>query len=158
LSGSYFCCGTDGVVGERDRRPRVDERRPLDDPVLLRADELLALVEEYELVERVLDARPLLVGSLEMRLQPLLQLMPRHRAGGDAFEKGDGLVLLLGRVNPPAVAVALHELEEAQEAGALVPVRHRVIADQVPCEHGGLLYELGVRLNVAVAGGGSGES
>ena len=36
-------------------RVRRDERELLDDPVLLRADELLALVEQDELVERVLD-------------------------------------------------------------------------------------------------------
>src|SRR6266516_3329860 len=93
-----------------------------------------------------------------MRLQPLLQLVPRHDAGGDTFEEGDGGILLFRRVNPPAAAVALHELEEAQEAGALVSVRHRVVADQVPGEHGGLLHELGVRLDAAIAARGSGES
>ena len=97
-------------------------------------------------------------SSLEMRPQPLLQLVPRHDAGGDTFEEGDSLVQLLGRLNPPAVAVALKELEEAQEGSALVSVRHRMIADQVPCEHSRLLYKRGVCLHAPIAAGGRGES
>ncbi len=45
-----------------------------------------------------------------MRLQPLTQRLPRHDACGDTFEEGDSVVLFLRLVNPPAVAVALHEL------------------------------------------------
>src|SRR5712692_1881338 len=93
-----------------------------------------------------------------MRLQPLTQRLPRHDACGDTFEEGDSVVLFLRRVNPPAVAVALHELEETHEGGALVPVRHGVIADQVPGQHGGLLHELGVCLDAAIATSGRGES
>ena len=42
-------------TGRRAFECARDERELLDDPVLLRADELLALVEQDELVERVLD-------------------------------------------------------------------------------------------------------
>lgn len=40
-----------------------------------------------------------------MRLQPLLQLVPRHDAAGDTFEEGDGGVLLFRRVDPPTAAL-----------------------------------------------------
>ena len=68
-----------------------------------------------------------------MRLQPLLKLVTRDNAGGDPFEKSDGLVLFLDRMDSPTVVVTLYKLEETEEAGAFVPVRHRVIANEVPC-------------------------
>jgi hypothetical protein len=54
-------------------------------------------------------------------------------------------------MNFPTVAVALYELEETHEGGPLVPVRHRVIADQVPGQHRGLLDELWICLDAAIA-------
>lgn len=93
-----------------------------------------------------------------MRLQPLLKLVTRDNAGGDSFEKSDRLVLFLERMDSPTVVVTLYKLEETEEAGALVPVRHRVIANEVPCEHSSLLYELGICLDAAIASGWSSES
>jgi hypothetical protein len=93
-----------------------------------------------------------------MRLEPLLQLAPGHGAGRNSIENRHRVVLLLGRVNPPTATVALNELEEAQEAGALVPVRHRMIADQMPSEHRGFLSKLWVRLSAPIAGSGRSES
>jgi hypothetical protein len=93
-----------------------------------------------------------------MRLQPLLKLMTRDNPCGDPFEKGDGLVLFFGRIDSPPVVVTLYEFEETEEASALVPIRHRVIANQVPCEHSSLLYELGVCLDAVIASGWSGKS
>jgi hypothetical protein len=93
-----------------------------------------------------------------MRLQPLPQILPGHAAGGDTFEQGDRFVLLIGRSDAPGVSVAIHELEQTQEPCSLIPVRQRVITDQVPCQHGGLLDELRVCLDAAVAGGRGGKS
>jgi hypothetical protein len=70
--------GLDAARGKRQLRACGHERRPLEHPVLLGADELLALVEEDELVERVVQ-RELLDDALLADL-------------GDGQPAGDGLV------------------------------------------------------------------
>ncbi len=54
-------------------------------------------------------------------------------------------------MNAPGAAIPFHKLEEAEESRPLVPVRHRVIADQVPGEYGRLRRELGIGVDAAEA-------
>ena len=92
-----------------------------------------------------------------MRLEPFLQVACRHGAGRDAFEHGDGLIFLLRWMNAPIAAISRDKLQEAEKSRPLVPIRHRVVANQMPGEDGSLLHELRVGLDPAKAGGRCGQ-
>jgi len=86
-----------------------------------------------------------------MRFEPLLQFLARDDPGRDAFEQRHGLILVFHRMSAPGVAIPFHKLEQAEESRPLVPIRHRVIADQVPREYGSLCGELGIGLDATEA-------
>ena len=94
----------DAGDGDRQLRAGADEHRDVEDPVLLGADELLAVVEQHGLVERVDDGElghRAGVGGLADREAARQRLVERDVAGDRVAgreERGDDDAAVLDRV------------------------------------------------------------
>ncbi len=107
----------DARDGDRQLRAGLDEHAHIEDPVLLRADELLAVVQQHARAGRVLDDE-LRHGA---RVGRLVDVEPARQRLVERDVRGDRVVLREERCHDdPAVLHGLAELEGVECHGVLL--------------------------------------